>query len=148
MPFYSKYKCDNCTFCKVVGEPESLYITTVDGERVDCPHIGENTFIAKILNLDEEETWSTRYHAPSWYWRRSRKKRHNDVKELIDSRVGKVSHCICDKCHEFDLDYKKDVHKCPVCSSYEVIRVLDLAERVCPECRAGCIEKIGTGVIT
>lgn len=148
MPFYDQYKCNNCSFCKVAGEPESLYITTEDGERVNCLHPGENSFIANMLHLGEEETWEARYHTPSWYWGPSRRRRHKEIKNLISSRVGSITHCICEKLHEFDIDYKKDSRECPVCSSRKTIRVLDLDGRSCPKCQVGRIEKKFTGVIT
>ena len=148
MPFYDEYKCNNCSFCKVAGEPESLYVTTEDGKRVDCLHPGENSFIANMLHLGEEEIWEARHHTPSWYWLPSRRKRHKEISELIASRVGSITHCICYDLHEFDLDYTKDDLKCPVCSSEKVIRVLDLAGRICPKCHVGRIEKIDTGIIT
>ena len=52
-----------------------------------------------------KETWEARYHTPSWYWGPSRRKRHKEIKALIASRVGSITHCVCDELHEFDLDY-------------------------------------------
>ena len=148
MPFFSRYKCNICSFSEVVGHPESLYVTTDYGVRMPCPHPGENAFIAKILHVRESEIRRARNYSSSDFLLPFRKKRHQKIRDLIASRVGPISHCICDELHLFDLDYNKDKRKCPVCGSDKITRILDLQGRTCPKCHAGHIEEIPTGFIS
>ena len=148
MPFFYWNKCNQCSFQIPFGLPEATYITTDSGERVECPHIGENPFIARMLNIGEKDAWNARYHASSLWLRIFRRRRHMKAIKLMASRTGKLTPCICDEFHEFDLDYTNDSHKCPICSSDKVIRVVDLEGMPCPKCQAGRVEKLFTGAIT
>jgi len=148
MPFYFKNQCTQCSFSITCGEPGVTYVISDSGDRVVCPHVGENSFIAQSLHISEKQAWNARYYATSWWWRLFGGWRHSKVAKLIATRTGKLSHCVCSDMHEFKLDYEKDRRICPVCSGREIKRVVDLEGEACPCCRKGHIEKIFSGSIT
>jgi len=131
---------------------EKLKETNKDTLRVTCPHPAEHETVARILGEK----------AP---------------KDLVKSRIGFNSYCICLDClHQFEADlrdekvnewcfwygfpsYKeafrspkppemKDERKCPKCGSKNVKTVFELLWKLCPKCKEGTIVETETGIIS
>ncbi len=134
---------------EIMGE---LKKTGKDYKRIPCSHPREYDLVTIILGED----------AP---------------KELIKSRTGFNSYCICLDClHQFEADLRdekvnewrlwygfpsfkeafrspqppemKDERKCPKCGSKNVKTVFELVGKTCPKCKEGIIEEIETGEVT
>jgi hypothetical protein len=144
MPFFYQFKCNACSFSLTAGLPVATYINLDSGDRVECPHIAESSFIAKHLNICETEIWNFKHRQPRWWW--TRKKRNRYKRYIV--RTGKLTPCVCTNLHVLELDYARDIRKCPLCASNTIRRVIDLEGVLCPSCRSGYIQNKFTGVIT
>ncbi len=133
------YRCTRCDLFFPNGQGGHMYVLDDAGNRVVCPHPGEEARVAHVLGV-KERTLRCPFGAEA-----SRgSKRHNSVEvfRLALSRTGFVSDCICREClARFGLDLRKDERRCPECSSPEVVAVADLVGRACPKCREGTIWK-------
>ncbi len=131
---------------------EKLKKTGKDYLRVPCPHPAEYNTIARILGEKVPQ-------------------------DLVKSRTGFNSYCICLEClHQFEADLRdekvnewrfwygfpsfkeafrspippemKDKRKCPKCGSDNVKTVFELLWKPCPKCKEGRIVEIETGIIS
>ncbi|MFC1490632.1 hypothetical protein ACFL6K_05425 [Candidatus Latescibacterota bacterium] len=66
-----------------------------------------------------------------------------------DERTGGIRNCVCYDCTEqFDIDIERDEKTCPKCGSSHIKTVRELVGMTCPQCKAGTIVELETGVIT
>jgi len=153
MPAINEYKCNKCGFELPRGWGHHFYVEDNKGERITCPHPGEEFTVRQILGASEL------------------------VPAVVERRTGFNSHCICLDClHQFKadlgesgwspyiditellkadpLEYKpklrdaKDRRECPQCKSKNVKTELEMVGQPCPKCKEGIIEEIWTGAIS
>lgn len=143
MPPINNYVCNVCKINFHTGWGGYEYVESPDGERIPCPHPGENSTIAEVLNIDYEDVSQVRYKEPRWWWSRRRRK----IKQLIQDKTGFHSFCVCLNCKKSSYhNVRKDKLQCPGCQSSEVVTILDLVGQKCPLCAEGFIEEIVTGL--
>ena len=176
MPPVNLYVCKNCRTRFEIGWGGYCYVETIKGERIVCPHPGEDSKIAEVLGLNCDEISTLKWKQqkkPAWWWSRSRRKQFDEqgkrlekINDLIDKRTGYNSLCICLKCKkasyldigdaeeaENSLRYsygavkRKDERLCPNCGSSEVMTLFEMLGEPCPLCGQGKIEEIETGTI-
>lgn len=160
MPFVDEFKCTDCGFtlprgwggCFYVEIDKSSWLDRIKGtaklERVKCLHPGECRKIRELL------LWREKIERPS--------------QELVNERVGFLSHCICIGClHQFDADYghyyfsinhgyphengarpEKDKRECPNCKSANVKTEEEMVDQYCPKCKKGVISRSWTGAVS
>ncbi len=143
MPSLNLYMCNKCMFiiCPL-GWGGYFYVIDDSGNRIPCPHPGEENKVKEILGR--------------WVTKRKRKE-----------RTGFNSYCICLECLEkFELDIgdeeenknswryhynaliKRDERKCPKCGSFNVKTAFELIDKTCPKCKEGIIKEHDPGFIT
>ncbi|MDP3093818.1 MAG: hypothetical protein Q8N16_03575 [bacterium] len=141
MPQIFEFKCNQCDFVFPRGWGGVMYVKNEKGEKVICPHPAEAFTIAKVLGLESGEVFA-------WLLRESAKITP-EKKELIDTRTGFDSNCVCLDClDQFRLDIVKEGKKCPQCGRANIKTVQESAGQICPKCKKGTVEKIDTGIIS
>ena len=175
MPPINIYKCSKCQKVLHEGWGGYQYVEKEDGERLGCPHPLERYTICDVLNITLTEfntispptyqtDWAFRMLATKWWWSRARIAR---LKNLVETRTGYNSHCICKVClrgscldigdaessdkswrRYYKATLRKDERKCPHCRSHEIATVMELVGSDCPFCKQGCIIEISTGAIS
>lgn len=144
MPALEPFKCDQCDISLPSGWGGKMYVEDEQGKRIICGHPGEYETVKRVLGNDAST-------------------------ELIQSRIGFISYCICLDClHQFKADLgdgwreqgywlymylgvcektrggerkSKDERQCPACQSGNVKTILELVDRSCPKCRIGTIRR-------
>lgn len=125
MPKIYDYHCSesDCSFTGPSGWGYYMYAIADDGERIICPHPGEQAKAMEVIGAD-----------PS----------HDEFEE----RTGFNYHCVCIECVEqFEQDPERDDLRCPVCSSTTVELLVDLVGEPCPQCGEGQVVAEDTGAI-
>jgi len=140
MPMTFKYRCTQCDLRFPTGWGGYLYVINDAGERLSCSHPQEGRKIEEVLGRGAS-------------------------RQLVRTRTGFNSHCICLDCmSQFDLDIgdaekgeswryfygattRRDERKCPDCKSTHVKTVIELVGEPCPKCKLGQIEAKSTGVL-
>lgn len=125
MPWIYDYHCTNetCGLAGPSGWGYYMYAEADDGERITCPHPGEQAKAREVIGEDATE-------------------------EEMDSRTGFNYHCVCIDCVEqFERDPQRDQLRCPNCGSTAIELLVELVGHPCPKCGDGDFIAEDTGAI-
>lgn len=152
MPPINVYHCEHCNEVLHEGWGGYQYVENERGQRICCPHPGEEYTICEVLCIahdDYRQAFPLCAPAappgPSWWWSMSKKDAYlRDIKlreekilsvrTLVESRTGYNSECICRKCmKKCDLDLgDQETAKESWRWYYKAIQPKD--KRRCPNC--------------
>jgi hypothetical protein len=108
-------------------------------KRIECQHPGENSTIAKVLEIPEDDLFGFPYlKGPDPKWN-----------VLIKEQVGVLTNCICLGCgetHTFDVE--RDILVCKKCKNTNVLPLEESDGKSCPICNKGKIKNRGMRLIT
>lgn len=139
MPALFTSKCNKCDFQTSTSSGGVMYVRDEKGNKVICPHPLEDDKISEVLNIPRDDAFA-------WITGKT-ENISKETKEKIKSRVGMNYQYICTDCFsEVFIDPKKDEMKCSKCGSANLKYVADLANKPCPKCKEGIIEKIRKGI--
>lgn len=159
VPKIDEFKCTDCGLTLPEGWGGCLYVEKEKKrgkiarilhpragetmERIYCPHPSEHSIIIQVLGTP----------SPS--------------RELINQKVGFLSHCICLDClRQFNADYghyyykldglphkdgvkpEKDKRECPNCKSQNVRTEMEMVDQYCPKCKKGVISRKWTYAVS
>jgi len=123
VPHIRDYRCDTCEFSLPSGWGGFMYVVDDDGERVTCPHPGEQFTVERVLGEDADE--ATR-----------------------EERTGFNAYCVCRDClARFELDVERDPVRCPDCGSDVVETANGIVDEPCPNCETGTVVEEFTGAL-
>ena len=143
MPPINNFICNICKTNFHTGWGGYEYVESPNGERICCPHPGEDHTIADVLQIDYKDVSQVRWGEPLWWWSRRRRQ----INQLVQNKTGFNSFCICLNCKKTGyLNVLRDKLQCPDCQSSKVMTILDLVGKKCPLCAEGIIEEIVTGM--
>lgn len=126
------FRCNICGYFLDESYGGYLYLKNNNGVRVPLKDKDEQEAVAQILLSEEESA-----HNNNWGC-------FQEIIDVIEERVGYMSACICLKClDQFGLDLRKDAILCPHCKSDHVRTFLELADKRCPKCQSGHINRMG-----
>jgi hypothetical protein len=164
MPPINIYACKTCRIKFHVGWGGYRYVETNDGQRKECAHPIEDAEIAKTLGLTYDEVCEIRWKKPAWWWSNKRRKRYEEIAQLIEERTGYNSLCICLNCkkpayldlgdaetakaswrYHYGAVKHKDKRQCPDCGDLEIMSLFEMLGKPCPLCGRGRVEEIVTG---
>ena len=168
MPSISIYKCSECAQVLHEGWGGYRYVENEQGDRLICPHPGEDDTISDVLGLSSEEFHnSTKLWFQTWWWSKNRKKKNMEVVAILKKKTGFNSDCICLDCLKdcvldlgnaekseqswrwyYNASIQKDERKCPHCTSKQVRTVFELIGKQCPFCKTGIIVEEFSGIIS
>lgn len=116
--------CRKCGFELSSGRGGYLYVLDDYGNRVMCPHPGEELTLKEVLG-------------------------ENPPLEVFEARRGFNAHSVCLNCLEkFDMDPDWDERICSRCGSTDIKTARELVGKPCPRCKEGIFEEINTGLMT
>lgn len=122
-----------------MGWGGNIYVINDNGERIFCPHPGEASVVAQVLNIDENTIFGFPWLLIS----------DNAPINLLKERVGFNSDCVCLDCLcQFEQDINRDGRQCLKCGSKKVKTESEIIGEPCPKCKKGMVEMIETGIMS
>ena len=131
MPPINKYECNKCGYSFPTGWGGHMYVLDENYERIVCMHPVEHFTVAQVLG-------------------------DGASKELIKSKTGYNSYCVCLDCldlfvldlgddekaeswrYYYKMTIQRDERICPNCESRHVKTVLEMIGETCPKCKSAC----------
>jgi DNA-directed RNA polymerase subunit RPC12/RpoP len=122
MPEITYYRCEKCGL--KVYEGTGVNYVLQDGERVWCPHPGEDGQCYAMTGMTLGAA-------------------------MRQGIAGFLTDCRCMDCGEkADLDLERDEKKCPKCSSTRIASFWDCHTGQCPRCGAPGMNEHSTGCVS